>query len=440
MVNSGTGKRGSPQDPAHLTDLPTRSELMSRMGSTQSQRGSAHGSVLLAVNLDRFSLVNDGLGHDAGDRFLLYAAQQIVAVTRDVDVVARLGSDEFLIFCDGAGARSGSIIAERIVAAFQVPVTLGGHELRITASVGITTIVGDKPPLEAVREAVSAAQLAKGLGRNQAAHFDSIDSKQALRWLDLEQALSLALERDEFVLHFQPICSILDGSLQGAEALVRWNRPGHGLVPPDEFISVAEESGLIQELGAWVLHEALRQLSVWKATQRVPLGFYVSVNLSPAQMADRNLVETISSAVAQHNIEPGELTLEMTETALIADDAVMQSTTDALAAAGISLSIDDFGTGYSSLARLRHLPAKQLKVDRSFVAGLTTNTRDADLVAAVIGLAHEFGMTCVAEGVETADQLDHLGRLGCDFGQGYFLGRPVPAADLERAWGEREFS
>jgi diguanylate cyclase (GGDEF)-like protein len=402
---------------------------------SRGEEGEAqHTAVLLVVNLDRFSLLNDGLGHEAGDRFLLYAAQQISDATRDNDVVARLGADEFLVLCVGAGARSGRIIAERIVAAFQKPVSLGGHELRITASVGITTVTNDTAPLDALREAVSATQRAKGNGRNQAAHYDSSGSTHALHWLDIEQALSVALDRDEFILHFQPICSILDGSLQGVEALVRWNRPGHGLVPPDEFIPVAEESGLIQPLGVWVLHEALRQLSAWKAAASVPSGFYVSVNLSPAQMTDRSLVDTIAGAVARHGIDPAELTLEMTETALIADEALMQTTANALANTGISLSIDDFGTGYSSLARLRHLPAKQLKVDRSFVAGLTTDSRDAALVAAVVGLAHEFGMTCVAEGVETAEQLDHLRRLGCDFAQGYHLGRPLPAADLERAW------
>jgi diguanylate cyclase (GGDEF)-like protein len=407
---------------------------MARMDQSRLQGGDDAFAVLLVVNLDRFSLVNEGLGHDAGDRFLLYAAQQIDAATRTNDIVARLGADEFLILCEGVGARSGRIIAERIVAAFQKPVTLGGHELRITVSVGITTVTRDMTPLDAVREALSATQQAKSNGRNQAAHFDSSISIRAMHWHDLERALNMALERNEFVLHFQPISCISSGSIHGVEALVRWNRPGHGLVPPDEFIPVAEESGFIRELGVWVLNEALRQLSVWKSTQSVPAHFYVSVNLSAAQITDSSLVSTIKNAVAAHDIDPGELTLEMTETALIADEALMVATVDALAAAGISLSIDDFGTGYSSLARLRHLPAKQLKVDRSFVAGLTTDKRDAALVAAVIGLAHEFGMTCVAEGVETAEQFDHLRRLGCDFAQGYLLGRPMPAAALEETW------
>ena len=435
----GTARPLSSLEPAAPTDaltgLPGRVQLMERMErSGASGDGRAHSAVLLVVNLDRFSMVNDGLGHDAGDAVLVYAAQQIVGATRAGDTVARLGADEFLVLCEGADAQRGRTIAKRIVSALQEPLSVGDHELRITASVGITNVSAETSPADALREAGSAMQLAKEKGRNQTAQFEGGRSAHALRWLDLQHALSLALERDEFVLHFQPITNITTGAAEGVEALVRWNRPDHGLVPPDEFIPVAESSGLIEPLGAWVLGEALRQLSAWKLADRVPPGFYVSVNLSPVQLMDRGLVAAITRAIADQGLEGAELTLEMTETALIADEEVMLATVDALASAGISLSIDDFGTGYSSLARLRHLPAKQLKVDRSFVAGMTTDSRDAALVAAVIGLAHEFGMTCVAEGVETPEQLDQLDLLGCDFAQGYLLGRPMQAADLERVW------
>jgi diguanylate cyclase (GGDEF)-like protein len=407
---------------------------MAQMDRSRLQHGYDTPAVLLVVNLDRFSLVNEGLGHDAGDRFLLYAAQQIDGATRNDDMIARLGADEFLILCEGIDARSGGIIAERIVVAFQQPVTLGGHELRIPVSVGITTVTRDISPRDAVREALSATQQAKSNGRNQAAHFDTTVGVSTMHWHDLERALSVALERDEFVLYFQPISCVVTGSIQGVEALVRWDRPGHGLVSPDEFIPVAEESGFIRELGVWVLNEALGQLNVWKTTHKVPPWFYVSVNLSPTQITDTDLVSTIEGAVAAHGIDPAELTLEVTETALVADEALMLRTVDALANAGISLSIDDFGTGYSSLARLRFLPAKQLKVDRSFVARLTTDKRDAALVSAVIGLAHEFGMTCVAEGVETMEQFEHLRDLGCDFAQGHWRGCPMPALALEEVW------
>ena len=434
----GEARKLTAPDPTALTDaltgLPGRLHIMERLQGSGSGSGQSRSAVLLVVNLDRFGLVNDGLGHDAGDAILIYAAQQIVGATRAGDVVARLGADEFLVLCEGADAQRGRTIAKRIISALQEPVSLSGYELRITASVGITSVSAEMSPADALREAGSAMQRAKEKGRNQAAQFEGGRSAHALRWLDLQHALSLALERDEFVLHFQPITNIATGATEGVEALVRWNRPGHGLVPPDEFIPVAESSGLIEPLGAWVLGEALRQLSAWKHAGRVTPGFYVSVNLSPVQLTDRGLVSTITRAIADHGLQGADLTLEMTETALIADEDILLSTVDALASAGISLSIDDFGTGYSSLARLRHLPAKQLKVDRSFVAGMTTDNRDAALVAAVIGLAHEFGMTCVAEGVETPEQLDQLGLFGCDFAQGYLLGRPMRAADLELVW------
>ncbi|ANP73428.1 putative bifunctional diguanylate cyclase/phosphodiesterase [Cryobacterium arcticum] len=440
ITTSATARELSSPDSADLTDsltgLPGRIQLMERMKRCRSDGNRTPSAVLLVVNLDRFSMVNDGLGHDAGDAVLVYAAQRIVGATRAGDTVARLGADEFLVLCEGADAQRGRTIAKRIVTALQEPVSLGGYELRITASVGIANVTAETNPTDALREAGAAMQRAKVKGRNRTAQFEEGRSAQALRWLDLQQALALALQRDEFVLHYQPITTITGGIAAGVEALVRWNRPGHGLIPPDEFISVAESSGLIEPLGAWVLGEALRQLSAWKLTDRVPPGFYVSVNLSPVQLMDRSLVSNITRTIADHGLVGAELTLEMTETALIDDEEIMLATVDALASAGISLSIDDFGTGYSSLARLRHLPAKQLKVDRSFVAGMTTDSRDAALVAAVIGLAHEFGMTCVAEGVETAEQLDELTRLGCDYAQGYLLGRPMKSADLEKVWDQ----
>lgn len=417
-----------------LTGLPNRSQLVDRMDQALSRPGSAGRTALLFIDLDHFSQVNNSLGHDAGDAILLYTAQQIAAVTRVQDTIARLGGDEFLVLCEDTDADGAGVIAERIVKVFRRPVNITGQELRITASVGITNATRDHNPADLLREADAAMHHAKDQGRNQSSQFETSHSHKVSRLLDLEPALRRALERKEFVLFFQPIHNIADGSLQGVEALVRWNRPGHGLVPPDEFIPIAEYTGLIVPLGAWVLNEALGQLSTWKRSNSVPADFSVSVNLSPVQLLDRTLVDTIKRTLAEHHLDPSDLTLEMTETALIADRSRMQATVTALAEAGASLSIDDFGTGYSSLAYLRYLPAKQLKVDRSFVAGLTTNTRDAALVAAVIGLAHEFGMTCVAEGVETAEQLERLRHLGCDLAQGYFLGRPAPADDLTHAW------
>jgi diguanylate cyclase (GGDEF)-like protein len=388
----------------------------------------------LIIGLDHFKAISSSFDDDTGDRLLLLAAQQLTALIRTEDIVARWGRDEFLILCEGVDANAAHTIAERIVHAFQQPFDANGHDLHITASVGIAVSGQNKRPVDLLGEADTALHLARERGGNQSVRYDPSIDQKASRRLNLEQALRRGLERDEFVLAYQPIHNVADGSLQGVEALVRWIRPGRGLVPPNEFITVAEYTGMIVPLGAWVLDEALRQLSTWKRSGSVPTGFYVSVNLSPVQLSDPTLVDTIKGTLAKHHLDPSELTLEMTETALIVDRSRMHATVTALAEAGASLSIDDFGTGYSSFAYLRYLPAKQIKVDRSFVAGLTTNTRDSALVAAVIGLAHEFGMTCVAEGVETAEQLERLRHLGCDLAQGYFLGRPAAAGDLAHAW------
>ena len=240
--------------------------------------------------------------------------------------------------------------------------------------------------------------------------------------------------RGELTLHHQPVVRAADGALQGVEALLRWDRPGHGWVAPDDFIPLAEDTGSIVAIGEWVLDEALCQLAAWRRAGLVPSGFTVSVNVSPRQLLDTGLVTTVQRLVAQHGLVPADLTLEITETTLMSERSAMTDAVTALHRLGVSLSIDDFGTGYSSLSYLRYLPVRQLKVDRSFVAAVTHSPRDSALVAAVIGLAHEFGMTCVAEGVETAEQLGRLIALGCDYAQGYHLGRPVPAAVLTAAW------
>lgn len=417
-----------------LTGLPNPFHLRDRAQNALAIRGATVS--LLFLGLDHFKVISRSFQNDTGDRLLMRAAQQLKALIRSEDLVARWGRDEFLILCENTDERGARTVAERIVHAFQQPLDVNednGDVLRITVSVGIAISGQDTRPVDLLGEADTALQLARDRGGNQGALYESSIDHTASRRLDVEQALRRALERDEFVLFYQPIHNIADGSLKGVEALVRWIRPEHGMVPPDEFIPIAERTGLIVPLGAWVLDEALRQLSVWTRSGSVPADFHVSVNLSPVQLSDPTLVDTIRRTLVEHHLDASHLMLEMTETALIEDRSRMQKTVTALAEAGASLSIDDFGTGYSSLAYLRYLPAKELKVDRSFVAGLTTNPRDAALVAAVIGLAHEFGMTCVAEGVETAEQLERLRYLGCDLAQGYFLGRPVPAEELTLA-------
>ena len=277
---------------------------------------------------------------------------------------------------------------------------------------------------------------AKEQGRNRSTPFEARLRHRALRRLDTEQALQQGLANGELALHHQPVLRTVDGVLQGVEALLRWDRPGHGWVAPDDFIPLAEDTGSIVAIGEWVLDEALGQLAAWRRAGLVGNGFTVSVNVSPRQLLDTGLVATVRRLLGQHGLVAADLTLEITETTLMSERSAMADAVTALHRLGVSMSIDDFGTGYSSLSYLRYLPVQQLKVDRSFVAAITHSPRDSALVAAVVGLAHEFGMTCVAEGVETAEQLRRLVGLGCDYAQGYLLGRPVPASVLTQAWRE----
>ncbi len=417
-----------------LTGLPNRRLLVDRLEHALRRHARGVPVALLFIDLDRFKLVNDSFGHDVGDQLIVSAASRMTAVTRATDTVARLGGDEFVVLCEDTDSAAAGQLAQRIVDAFQTPVTVDGRELRVTASVGITTAQKHHRPADLLREADSAMYLAKDQGRNRSSRFEAGLRYQALHRLDTEQALRKGFVRGELELHHQPIVRVPDGALQGVEALLRWNRPGHGWVAPDDFIPLAEDTGFIVPLGAWVLEAALGQLSAWRDGGLVAPDFTVSVNLSPRQLLDASLPETVARLVADNGLQPVDLSLEITETTLMSERSVMTDAVNALAELGVSLSIDDFGTGYSSLSYLRYLPVQKLKVDRSFVAALTESSRDSALVAAVIGLAHEFDMTCVAEGVETAAQWRRLETLGCDSAQGYYLGRPVPAATLTGRW------
>jgi len=420
-----------------LTGLPNRRLLVDRLEHALRRHARGVPVALLFIDLDRFKLVNDSFGHDVGDQLIVSAASRMTAVARGTDTVARLGGDEFVVLCEDTDSAAAAQLAQRIVNAFQAPVTVDGRELRVTASVGITTAQEHHRPADLLREADTAMYLAKDQGRNRSSRFEAGMRYQALHRLDTEQALRKGFARGELELHYQPIVRVTDGALQGVEALLRWNRPGHGWVAPDDFIPLAEDTGFIVPLGAWVLKAALGQLSAWRDDGLVAPGFTVSVNLSPRQLLDARLVGTVERLVADNGLEPVDLTLEITETTLMSERSAMTDAVEALAEMGVSLSIDDFGTGYSSLSYLRYLPVRQLKVDRSFVATLTDSPRDSALVSAVIGLAHEFDMTCVAEGVETTAQLRRLETMGCDFAQGHSLGRPVPAAALTHEWRER---
>jgi len=417
-----------------LTGLPNRRLLLDRLEKALARHARGAEIALLFIDLDRFKLVNDTFGHDVGDALLVQASQRIAAQTREVDTVARLGGDEFLVLCEDTGAHEAELLASRIVEAFAEPVLFGEHELPITVSIGLTVAKAHDHPADLVREADTAMYAAKALGRNRASLFEAGTQARRTRRLDDERALRIGIERGEMLLHYQPIFEVQTGALRGVEALVRWDRPGHGLVPPNDFVPLAEETGLIGALGEWVLQEALQQTAAWKRAGLVPDGFYTSVNVSPRQLLDAGFVPLVERLVSGNMLVPSDVVLEITETALMSEGSAMAEAVFALADFGTPLSIDDFGTGYSCLSYLRYLPMTQLKVDRSFVADMTGNPRDAALVAAVVALAHGFGMTCVAEGVEDAGQINHLRTLPCDLAQGFHLSRPGPAVAWTRAW------
>jgi chemotaxis family two-component system sensor kinase Cph1 len=413
-----------------LTGLPNRRLLTERLGLVLKQRARGVPASVLFIDLDRFKLINDSFGHDIGDALIVEAAERISRTTRSADTICRFGGDEFLVLCENTDTRTAESIAGRIVEAFREPVRVDGLELRVTVSVGITAAQAHHRPADLLREADSAMYLSKNEGRNRSSWFTDQLRDQARDRLHTEHALRQSIERDELALHYQPICDVGGGEIKGVEALVRWNRPGHGLVPPDKFIPLAEETGIIGELGEWVLTEALRQLKQWRDESLVGPGFHLAVNVSPLQLLDPSLVETIERLITEYSLKPSDLTIEITESTVMSESAPITNALGALADYGVTLSIDDFGTGYSSLAYLRYMPVNQLKIDRSFVAGLGTNQADATLVETVIGLARGLGMTCVAEGVENARQMDLLRSLGCDLAQGYLLGRPQAGPDL----------
>ena len=418
-----------------LTGLPNRRLLMERLGQAlERRRAVGVPAAVLFIDLDQFKLVNDSYGHEVGDAVIVEAAKRITRMTRGSDTICRFGGDEFLVLCENADAGTAESIAGRIVEAFREPVRLGGLELLITVSVGITVAQRHHSTADLLREADSAMYLSKNEGRNRSSWFTDQLRDQARDRLHSEHALRQGVDRDELVLHYQPICDVAEGELKGVEALVRWNRPGHGLVPPDEFIPLAEDIGIINQLGEWVMTEAIRQLKQWQDDGLVGPGFHMAVNVSPLQLLAPSLIGTVKRLLTGYGVKPSDLIIEITESTMMSASAAITNALGALADYGVTLSIDDFGTGYSSLAYLRYMPVNQLKIDRSFVAGLGNNQADATIVETIIGLARGLGMTCVAEGVETATQMNLLRGLGCDLAQGHHLGRARTAPELTAAW------
>ena len=422
-----------------LTGLPNRTLLMDRCGLALARRDRTGSEVaMLFVDLDRFKQVNDTLGHSAGDELLRQSAARLLAVTRATDTVARMGGDEFVILCESSSLAVAKRLSTRVVQAFQSPFSLDDRLAAVTASVGVAVADQVTSPGDLLRDADLAMYQVKHSGRNAAKSFTREMREITLRRVEIETQLRPALEQGDLRLFFQPLHD-LSGALKGFEALARWPLAGRGMVPPTEFIPVAESTGLIAPLTAWALDVGLQALARWR-TARPDLDLTLAVNIAASQLGSDELRHHIDRALRRNQLPAHALCLEITESALVANDPRNRSFLHRLRKQGVKLSIDDFGTGYSSLSYLTMLPVHELKVDRSFISGLPSRSGDMAVVASVVGLAHQLGLTAVAEGVETPEQLSAISLLGCDTVQGYLFGRPMPeevadryVADLEAA-------
>lgn len=428
-----------------LTNLPNRALFMDRLGheieSAQRHRKYLFG--VLFLDLDRFKVVNDSLGHLIGDQLLRAIAYKLEACLRPGDTVARFGGDEFAILLkDIKGISDATQVAERIRQELTLPFNLRGHKVFTTVSIGIALSAPSRnQPEDFLRGADIAMYHAKTLGKARHEVADSAIHKRAVSLLRLETDLHQAVENQEFQIHYQPIMSLETGRIAGLEALVRWQHPERGLLPPVEFISVAEETGLITPIFHWVISEACHQLRTWQIRcppdQTVPEGMRgarpltISVNLSIKQLIQPNLVEQISQTLREADLDVSSLSLEITESLVMDKSEFTTSTLSQLRDLGVQLSIDDFGTGHSSLSRLHSLPINTLKIDRSFVSRMRIDQKNLEIVETIMTLAHKLNVDVIAEGVETPDQLAELRKLNCAYGQGYLFSRPLDKAAAE---------
>ena len=417
----------------NLTKLPNRLLLEDRLNQAiQASRRSQSAFSVMFLDLDGFKEVNDAFGHHAGDTLLAEVAERIRSAIRGSDTLARIGGDEFVLLADHAEPTSAANLADKLVHLVGQPYRIAEHELRISVSIGIALYEDfAQEAHELLRNADAAMYHAKALGRSGYCFFEPSMNAHAHEQLELLQELRCALERHEMVLHYQPKFDAVTSGLAGVEALVRWQRPVRGLLYPDQFISLAEKSGVILQLGEWVLNEACRQMGEWRAQGRE--GWSVAVNLSPLQFSHTGLIQLVRDALDRYALEPSCLTLEVTETTAMQDPYASLVILQKLNDMGVKISIDDFGTGYSSLLYLKRLPATELKIDRGFVRDLAPHTEDAAIVSAIVALGRTLNLNIVAEGIETRAQQDFLTGIGCSTLQGYLLGRPMPAKELVEA-------
>jgi diguanylate cyclase (GGDEF)-like protein/PAS domain S-box-containing protein len=422
-----------------LTGLPNRALFSDRLGHAIDRRGRSQATAVYFLDLDRFKRINDSLGHGAGDEVLREVAGRIQRTIRPEDTVARFGGDEFTVLCESVGGVLEAVgVADRLQRELAEPVRAGGAELRLSASIGIAMAEpGDE--VEATRlveDADAAMYRAKERGGARTELFDMAMRERAVEELAIEQELQQGLGRGELRLFYQPLVNLESGEMVGAEALIRWEHPDRGLLSPDKFLPVAEESGLIVEVGAWAVGEACRRLRDWdRRNNGDGSSFSLAVNLSARELTHPDVVPTVLNAVRRAALDPHRLTIEVTESTAMADRETGFRALRELSQAGVRIAIDDFGTGYASLDHLREMPADILKIDRSFVAGMTANSPDSALVAAAIAMGRALEMEVVAEGIETSEQVADLRELGCPLGQGFLFARPLPPDELDGLLG-----
>lgn len=421
--------RKASHDP--LTGLLNRLGLEGEVDAAAADAEPAHGS-LFFIDLDRFKVINDSLGHSVGDRLLQEVAQRLAGTIRSSDRLARFGGDEFVVFAPGIDAAEASGFGERLVRAVRLPVRLAGRSIVPTISVGAADLAAS--PLafgEALRNADAAMYLAKARGGNCCAVLDAESRAQAFGRLDLEIELAAAADSQQFGVHLQPVMDLRSGKLHGAEALVRWHHPFRGIVPPTQFIPIAEDCGVIEQIGRTVLRQVTDLLAHWVAHQGPRLMF--AVNVSPTELVVPGFVPRFLAELERVGAAPSLFTIEITESAMAADTPGTFAALEALHDAGVWIAVDDFGTGFSAFERLRDFPVSVLKVDRSFVATMERSERDRRLVQGILSLARSLDLFTVAEGVQTERQAEMLADMGADFVQGYLYSPPVsPAAFAER--------
>lgn len=416
-----------------LTDLPNRARALGQLEQLLESAARTHEQIaVLYVDLDRFNNVNDSMGSDAGDRLLQTVAQRLRGMLRHGDIVARVSADEFIVVLpELSQAADAAGVAHVLLESIRKPVLLKDLQVSVTASIGISVFPSDGSSSdELVRNAVAAMSAAKHSDPGTYGFYAPAINAAAPGKLKIENELRIALEQEQLLLHYQPQVDLRSGAVVGAEALVRWNRPGFGLVPPADFLPIAEERGLMIPLGRWVLREAIRQMVTWVALG-LPLE-RVAVNLTASELHRPDFAAEVTSLLQENGLDASRLEFELTESAAVRDFDSTCASLHALHALGVTLSLDDFGTGYSSLSYLHRLPVDRVKIDQTFIRGLTPDSDSMRIVRAIMGLARSFSLRVVAEGVETRQQSALLAAEGCDEIQGFVASRALPALQFQR--------